>query len=148
VAGLFVPEGERIMKGRGLKFYVSDDSSSTWTRITGVKSYSPGEESVATSEKTYLDQAENSYVDHSTGLIDPGEVSFSVEYKKTDAGQVILEANLGKSLDWKLEWNDGSGETYTGTLTKRGFSDPTDDDLIRNYSIKRAGAAPAAFAAP
>lgn len=129
------------MKGRGLKLYVKlpTDLETAFVRVMDIKSYSPGEESVATSEKTYLDQEDN-YTDHSTGLIDPGEIAFSVEYDKVDPGQVILEANLGKQLDFKLQWKDGTGETYTGSLTKRGFGEPNDDDLMRNYSVKRSGA--------
>ena len=129
------------MKGRGLKLFVKlpTDLDTAFVRVMDIKSYSPGEESVATSEKTYLDQEDN-YTDHSTGLIDAGEIGFSVEYDKVDPGQVILEANLGKQLDFKLLWKDGTGETYTGSLTKRGFGEPNDDDIMRNYSVKRSGA--------
>ncbi len=136
------------MKGRGLKLYVKlpTDAVEAFQRVTDVKSYSPGEESVATSEKTYLDQADN-YSGHSTGLIDPGEVGVGVEYDPADAGQLVLEGNLGKTLDFKLEWKDGSGETYSGSVTKRGFGEPNDDDIMRNYSIKRSGA-PVPFTMP
>lgn len=128
------------MKGRGLKLFVKlpTDLDTAFVRVMDIKSYSPGEESVATSEKTYLDQEDN-YTDHSTGLVDPGEIGFSVEYDKVDPGQVILEANLGERLDFKLQWKDGSGETYSGSVTKRGFGEPNDDDLMRNYSVKRSG---------
>lgn len=129
------------MEGRGLKLYVKTPAEldSGFVRVSPVKSYSPGEESVATSEKTYLDQSDK-YVGHKAGLIDPGEVSIGVEYDTADAGQIKMEANLGQLMDFKLEWNDGSGETYSGTVTKRGFSEPNDDDLMRNYSVKRSGA--------
>ena len=136
------------MKGRGLKLFVKlqTESVAAFVRVMNVKTYSPGEESVATQEKTYLDQ-EDDYTDHSTGMIDPGEVAVSVEYDPADAGQIIVEANLGKRLDFKLEWRDGSGETYSGSITKRGMGEPNEDDLMRNYSVKRAGK-PVTFAAP
>ncbi len=135
------------MKGRGLKLYAKAPADSTYIRVNKIKSYTPGEESVATSERTFLDQDEGSYTDHSTGLVDAGEVSFSVEWDKADAGQILVHDNLGKRLDFKLEWNNGDGETYTGTVTKRGTGDPNDDHLVRSYTVKRAGAAPAAFVA-
>lgn len=136
------------MKGRGMKVLVKllTEAESAFERVTPVKSYSPGEESVATQEKSYLDQ-DHSYTDHSTGLIDPGEVAMGVEYDPANAGQNKIEANLGQKLDFKILWVDGSGETFTGTVTKRGFSEPNEDDLLRNYSIKRS-AAPVAFPAP
>jgi len=135
------------MKGRGLRLSVKLPASGTYVRVMKIKSYSPGEESVATSEKTYLDQ-EGLYIGHNTGMIDAGEIGFSVEYDKADPGQVLLEGNLAKPLDFKLEWKDGSGETYSGSLTKRGFGEANDDDILRNYSIKRSGAAPVPFSAP
>lgn len=136
------------MKGRGMKLFVKliTEAEAAFVRVTPVKSYSPGEESVATQEKTYLDQ-DHDYSDHKTGLIDPGEVSLGVEYDPANAGQIKMEANLAQKLDFKVEWVGGSGETFTGTVTKRGFSEPNEDDLMRNYSIKRS-AAPVAFPAP
>jgi hypothetical protein len=136
------------MKGRGLKLWVklTTEPEGSFVRISPVKTYSPGEESVGTSEKTYLDQ-DHDYTDHSTGLIDPGEVAVGVEYDPADAGQILIEANLAKRLDFKAEWRDGSGETYTGAVTKRGFSEPGEEDLMRNYSVKRSGS-PVQFTAP
>lgn len=136
------------MKGRGLKLYakLQTESEASFVRIRPIKSYSPGELSVATSEKTYLDQ-ETDDTDHSTGLTDPGEVAFGVEYDPADAGQVLLEGNLAKRLDFKLVWADGSGETYSGSLTKIGMGEPGEEDLLRNYSVKRSGK-PVPFPAP
>ncbi len=136
------------MEGRGLKLYAKlpTELEAAFVRVSPVKSYSPGEESVATSEKNYLDQ-DDKYNGHKTGMIDPGEVAVGVEYDPANPGQILLEANLGLLLDFKLEWNDGSGETYSGSLTKRGFGEPNDDDLLRNYSVKRSGK-PVPFSAP
>ncbi len=136
------------MKGRGLKLFakLTTEDDLSWVRISKVKTYSPGEESVATSESTYID-ADDDYIDHTPGQIDPGEVAFSVEYFPADLGQVLVEGNLAKTLDFKVQWKDGSGETYQATVTKRGMGEPTDEELMRSYSAKRKGA-PVPFAAP
>jgi len=136
------------MKGRGMMLYakLQTQLEADFVRITPIKSYSPGELSVATSEKTYVDQQTDD-IDHSTGLTDPGEVAFGVEYDPANAGQILLEANLGKRLDFKCVWSDLSGVTYTGSLTKIGMSEPTEEDLMRNYSVKRS-AKPVPFNAP
>ena len=135
------------MKGRGLKFWVKVPADVTYTRVNKIKEYSPGEESVSTSEDTYLDQ-ETQYTDHSTGLIDPGETSVSVEWVDTDAGQMILEAQLGNVVDIKVEWEDGSAEIYSATITKRGWSAPDDTKMRRSYGLKRKAAAPERTPAP
>ncbi|MEY8247307.1 MAG: phage tail tube protein [Bermanella sp.] len=136
------------MKGRGIKLYtkLTSEDDLSWRRISKVKAYTPGEESVATNESTYID-AEDDYLDHTAGQIDPGEVSFSVEYQPADVGQVLLEASLAKVLDFKVEWQDSSGETYQGTVIKRGMSEPGDEELMRNYALKLKGA-PLPFVAP
>lgn len=135
------------MKGRGLKLYakLTTEDDSSWKRISKVKTYSPGEESVATSDSTFID-SEDDYTDHTAGMIDAGETAFSVEIVKDDVGQVLMEASLAVVLDFKVQWKDGSGETYSGTVTKRGTSEPSDEDLMRNYSVKRKGA-PTPFSA-
>lgn len=128
------------MKGRGMKLFakLQTQAIGEFVRVSPIKSYSPGEETVATQEKTYLDQ-DHEYTDHSTGLIDSGEVAFGVEYDPANTGQILVEANLGKRLDFKVEWPDGSSESYSGSVTKRGFSEPNEDDIMRNYSVKRSG---------
>lgn len=137
-----------LKKGRGLKLFVkaSGAEDATYVRINKVKTYSPGEESVATQESTFIDQ-DDDYVDHTAGMIDPGEVSFSAERNTTDAGQKLCDDNLGSVLDFKVQWKDGSGETYSGTVTKRATGEPSEDNLIRSYSVKRKGA-PVPFTAP
>ena len=136
------------MKGRGLKLYakLTTEDDLSWKRISKVKSYSPGEESVATTESTFIDSTDD-YIGHTAGMIDPGETGFSVEIDKADVGQILMEASLAVVLDFKVEWKDGSGETYSGTVTKRGTSEPNDEELMRNYSVKRSGA-PTPFVAP
>jgi hypothetical protein len=129
------------MKGRGLKLFckLTTEEDVGYVRINRVKSYSPHEESVATSDNTFVDQ-EDDYVDHVAGMIDPGETSFSVEYDRADAGQIKIESMLAQQLDFKVQWKDGSGETYRGTLIKRGLGEPNDEHLLRNYGVKLSGA--------
>lgn len=128
------------MKGRGLKLFVklTTELDADYIRVNCVKNYTPAEESVATAENVCLDQ-EDDYIDHTAGLIDPGEVSFSVEYDPADPGQIKIESMLAQPLDFKLQWKDGSGETYTGTLIKRGTGEPNDEHLLRNYGVKLSG---------
>jgi hypothetical protein len=135
-------------KGRGLKLFAKTTASAVdaWVRINKVKSYSPGEESVATQDATYIDQ-DDDYVHHTTGMIDAGESGFSAERDPADPGQALVDSNLGMALDFKVQWRDGSGETYEGTVTKRATGEPSEEDLIRSYSIKRQGA-PVPFVAP
>lgn len=128
-------------KGRGLKLFVKavGAGDETYIRIMKVKTYSPGEESVATQDATFIDQ-DDDFVRHTTGLIDAGEVAFSAERNPADPGQKMVDDNLGGALDFKVQWKDGSGETYEGTVTKRATGEPSDEDLMRSYSIKRQGA--------
>ena len=135
------------MKGRGLKFYAKLQTETEFVRVKPIKGYNQGEESGSTSDKSYLDQ-DNDYMDHDAGMIDPGEASVTVEFDDADAGQILLEGNLGKVLDFKVEWKGGATSTYSGTLTKRGFTEPNDEDIQRSYSIKRKAAAPVYTAAP
>ena len=134
------------MKGRALKLFAKLPEDADWVRVSKVRTYTPGEETVSTSDNTCID-TDDDYLDHTAGMIDPGEVSFSVEYSASDAGQTLVNNNLAEILDFKLQWRDGSGETYQGTVTKRGMSEPNDDELLRNYTVKRKGK-PEAFAAP
>ena len=129
-------------KGRGLKLFVKavGAGDETYVRINKVKTYSPGEESVATQDAVFIDQ-DDDYTRHTTGMIDAGETSFSAERNPTDPGQALVDSNLGMALDFKVQWKDGSGETYEGTV------EPSEEDLIRSYSIKRQGA-PVPFVAP
>lgn len=135
-------------KGRGLKLYAktTDAADDAWVRINKVKTYSPGEESVATQDAVFIDQ-DDDYTRHTTGLIDAGETGFTAERNPVDPGQKLVDDNLGKVLDFKIQWKDGTGETYEGTVTKRGTGEPSDEDLIRTYAIKRQGA-PVPFVAP
>jgi hypothetical protein len=137
-----------LKKGRGLKLFVkaSGAEDTAYVRINKVKTYSPGEESVATQDSTFIDQ-DDDYMYHTTGMIDPGEVSFTAERNPADAGQKLCDDNLGVGLDFKVQWKDGSGEEYSGTVTKRATGEPSEDDLVRSYSIKRQGA-PVPFTAP
>lgn len=135
------------MKGRGLKIWVKLPESVTYTRVNKIKDYSPGEETVSTNDKSYLDQ-DDLYLDHDTDTIDPGEVSIAVEYNSTDAGQAILEENLAGVLDVEVEWKDGSKEQYSATVTKRAWSQPNSEEMQRIYSLKRKAAAPVRVAAP
>ncbi len=135
------------MKGRGLKFYAKLQTATEFVRVQPIKGYNQGEESVSTSDKSYLDQ-DNDYMDHDAGMIDPGEASVTVEFDDADPGQILLEGNLGKVLDFKVEWKGGATSTYSGTLTKRGFTEPNDEHIQRSYSIKRKAAAPVYTAAP
>jgi len=126
------------MKGRGLKIFVKPTNVIEFLRVLNVKSYSPAEQTSASSEKKYLDQ-DDSFLDHSTGLVDPGEMGFGLEYDPANDDQKLLESSLGQLLHFKILWRNGSSEYYTGSLTKRSFSEPNDDDLIRNYSVKCQG---------
>lgn len=135
------------MKGRGLKIWVKLPESVAYTRVNKIKGYSPGEETVSTSEKSYLDQ-DDLYLDHDTDTIDPGEVGITVEYDGADAGQTILEENLAGVLDIEVEWKDGSKEQYSATVTKRAWSEPSSEELQRIYSLKRKAAAPVRVDAP
>ena len=135
-------------KGRGLKLFVKPlgAADAEYVRISKVKTYSPGEESVATQESTFIDQ-DDDYTDHTAGMIDPGEVAFSAERNPTDPGQKMCDESLASVLDFKIQWKDGSGEVYSGTVTKVGTGEPTEENLIRSYSVKRKGK-PVPFTAP
>jgi hypothetical protein len=135
-------------KGRGLKLFAKTTvaAEDAWIRIMKVKTYSPGEESVATQDSTFIDQDDN-YGDHTTGMIDPGEAGFSAERNPADPGQKLVDDNLGNVLDFKVQWKDGSGETYKATVTKRATGEPSEEALLRTYSMKRKGA-PVPFVAP
>jgi len=128
------------MKGK-IKVYVKRpaDTEAAFVRLSPVKSYSPSEESVDTSERSFLDQ-DSDYKDHTPGMIDPGEVSIGVEYDKTNAGQTLVEAELGAVVDVKVEFLDGDSELFSATVTKRAWSEPNRaEDLMRNYSFKLKG---------
>lgn len=136
-----------LKKGRGLKLFVKPSGAleGEYVRINKVKTYSPGEESVATQDAVFIDQ-DDDYMRHTTGMIDPGEVAFTAERNPTDVGQKMCDDNIGAELDFKVQWKDGSGEEYSGTVTKRATGEPSEEDLVRSYSIKRQGA-PVPFAA-
>jgi len=113
-----------------------DPADVGFKRVNKIKSLTLPEESVATSEKTYLDQ-DSDYTDHDVGMTDGGEAAFSYEYIPADEGQLIVAGALGQVVDMRVEWVDGRKTVYRGTVTKRAWGEPTrTEDLSRSYSLK------------
>ncbi|MCH2039905.1 MAG: hypothetical protein MK185_04685 [Saccharospirillaceae bacterium] len=134
------------MKGKGLKVYarvVVDESAapskddSDYVRVKGIKSFAPGDQTVNTQEDTTLDPEDN-VIGHTAGMVEPGEATFGYKYVESgDPGQQLVAGSLGKVLDIKVEWVDDSIEIHRGTLTKKGGSEASEEELQKSYSLKR-----------
>lgn len=143
------------MKGKGLKIYlrvVTDlsvapsEDDSDYKRVKEIKSFAPGEVSYEPYDDTPLDR-EDDVKDHSVGAIEPGETTFGFTYIPADEGQNLASASLGEVVDLKVVWRDGGGEIHRGTLTKGAWSEPSDEHMMKNFTVKRKSL-PVEFSAP
>ncbi len=127
------------MIGSGTQFHRSEDGT-TYTRIGKIMELNAPEQSRASSEKTYLDNSDN-YKSFEPGMIDPGEMTISLEYDPDDAAQNLLknDFNTKSNFYYKITYPDGSHDTFQGHITAWGKAVPKEETIQRNITFKVTG---------
>ena len=128
------------MIGSGTQFSRSADDT-TYTRIGKIMEMSAPEQSRASSEKTYLDNNDN-YKQFEPGMIDPGEMTLTIEYDKDDAAQNELKNDFDTKSNfyYKITYPDGSTDKFQGHITGWGKAIPKEETITRSVTIKVTGA--------
>lgn len=97
-------------------------------------------ESVDSVDVTSFDSA-NTSQDFIPGLIDGGEITFTVIYDGTAAGtaDALQTAFLGPEEEWEIVYPDGSSDTADGSVTALGKQIPNGDKITQDVTIKFTG---------
>lgn len=126
------------MIGAGTRFYRSDDGE-IWEQIAKVMDLSPPGITRGSSEKTFLEDTNNSK-SFEPGMIEPGECELSLEWDKTDPMQAKLKADLmtKSNFHYGIRFPDDSFDTWPGHITEWGKELPKEETIQRKVKFKLA----------
>lgn len=130
------------MHGYGTKFYRSTDNS-TFTQVAGLIDVETPEISRETYETTLMDNSDsaNGWKKFKGALLDPGELSLTLEWDADDSGQTALRADL--EVDdpryYRVEYPGGETFSFEAVLTSFGQSTPIADRITRSCKFKLSG---------
>ena len=130
--------------GNGTVLTVSDGTNTT--TIGNVLNIGGPDQTRDVIDITTMDSA-NLRREFIPGLIDPGEITFDVNYDGTAAGTANDLHNLqtATAMTWKITFNDSTVETSkssfsnTGFMTNLGFQIPFDDKVTQSVTVKMTG---------
>ena len=131
-------------KGTTVTYASTSGGLATATALANVGSISG-----PTASSEFLDvTAQNTagkYRSFIAGVIDPGELSFPVNYDPADAGHQALHALLESQAEnvWELDFNGAIGSaitcTFPGVVTGCEVNAPVDGVITMNVTVKVTG---------
>ncbi|WP_444883524.1 phage tail tube protein [Microbulbifer sp. PSTR4-B] len=129
-----------MAQGYKTKFYRSNDGSA-YTQVAGLLDIDPGEESRGSSDVTPIDGTSGYMEFDPVGLRDAGEVSLTLKWAPSDAGQTALRADFDADVNfnYKIEYPEGTTVEFVGHITGWGQAVPKDNQITRTVKFKISG---------
>lgn len=128
------------MIGAGTTFARSDDGIIYDTNLANIVELDFPTETKSTSEISFLDSVDN-YKEFEAGMIDAGEVSLTLKWDVSAAGQVALRGDFEakNAFFYQITMPDGTEYTFKGVVTEWGKSLPKEETITQSVKIKITG---------
>ncbi len=124
------------ISGFGTAIGYVDSTGGTVTWFANVQDVAGPDGKVSDNEKTHM-QSPDGYREFVPGLIDAGEVTFTIQYQKAQETAVLALLRLSKTF-W-LRFPDGSGLSFPGYINGFGNKNPMDAVITQDMKVKVAG---------
>lgn len=123
--------------GYGAVFELSQNSGSTWTGVGEVMSITPPSDALDVIDATHMASA-NRTREFITGLRDPGECSFEMNFVPGSAGDVLLQdvRDDGVRVSCRITFPNAVIWTFSGILTGYEPTVPLDDKMTATVTFK------------
>ena len=117
--------------GLRTKFYRSEDGS-TFTQIAQVASITPPQPEREVAEVDELDPP-GDVRKKLPGIIDPGEVTVTLNFDPTNTGHLALEQDFrdGQARQYRIKLPNGYGWTFTGIVTSYAPQEIASGDVVQ-----------------
>jgi predicted secreted protein len=134
--------------GYGSFFHVSQDNGATWIEIAEVFDITPPSDTVDVVDATHM-QSPDRTREFITGLSDPGEASFEMNFVPGSASDAKIREirSAGSRVKCRITFPNAVAWTFSGLVTGYEPAVPTDDKMTATVTFKVTGSyvsAPAA----
>lgn len=128
------------MQGQGAQF--KRDNAGSYVQVAGLVDLEDVSMSRGAVDTSLMDQTTSYMTSEAATLIDPGELSITLEWDPSDAGQTNLQSDFEGSTnqDYQILYPDGTTFDFTGHITTWGKATPKEDRITRNVTFKISGA--------
>lgn len=128
--------------GFGTVLIVCSSDGTTENNVAQVRNISGPGVSANDVDTTTLDSSSN-YRTFACGLLDPGEVTFSIVYDPTDGTHTRLADYMGEryTATWKIAQGSSGGtlQTFSGYVKGMSREVPMDDVITCDVTVKVTG---------
>lgn len=126
--------------GYGSFFHVSQDSGATWFELAEVYDITPPSDTVDVVDATHM-QSPNRTREFISGLTDPGEASFEMNFVPGSASDAKVRQirAAGLRVMCRITYPNAVAWTFSGLLTNYEPAVPTDDKMTATVTWKVTG---------
>ncbi|MDX0251150.1 histidine kinase [Sinorhizobium meliloti] len=126
--------------GYGSFFHVSQDNGATWIELAEVYDITPPSDTVDVVDATHM-QSPNRTREFISGLSDPGEASFEMNFVPGSASDAkIREIRVsGERVKCRITFPNAVAWTFSGLVTGYEPAVPTDDKMTATVTFKVTG---------
>lgn len=123
--------------GYGADFEISTNGGSSWTGVGEVMSITPPSDAIDIIDATHMGSA-NRTREFITGLRDPGECSFEMNFVPGSAGDTLLQSvrDAAVRVSCRITFNNSVIWTFSGILTAYEPTVPLDDKMTATVTFK------------
>jgi len=131
-----MPETEASI-GYGAEFEISTDGGDTWSGVGEVMSITPPSDAIDIIDATHMASPDRTR-EFITGLRDPGECSFEMNFVPGSAGDTLLQAvrDAAVRVSCRITYNNAVIWTFSGILTGYEPTVPIDDKMTATVTFK------------
>ncbi len=132
------------MQGQGAQFKRFDTSVSpnAYVQVAGLIDLEDVSMSRGAVDTSLMDQTSSYMTSEAATLIDPGELSVTLEWAPSDAGQTNLQSDFesASNQSYQILYPDGTTFDFSGHITTWGKATPKEDRITRSVTLKISGA--------
>jgi len=129
---------------QGTKLYVGTSTDPTnYTQITDITTFNGPTQTNPEYEVTDLSSTAKEYL---VALPDPGELSFSLHYKGTDAQHIYIRDSGTNVRNWKMHFSDDTQWQLLGSVSSFTRTASVDGPVTADVTVKLSGSSTEATA--
>lgn len=129
------------MIGYNSKYYIQNATGEDFFKVGEVFNITPGEETTDRVDVTHYESPDRRR-EFISGLIDPGEASFEINWVPGDPTDVFLNAarTAGDKRPHRIEFPNGVTVTFDATVLSYTKAIPLDDKMTATVTVAVSGA--------